>query len=135
VISSIVQGLGAIESLNLFVYGTLRRSSRNKFARLLQAHAAFLGAARISGRLHRLGKYPGAVPSNAPGEWVHGEVFHLHHPAQTLHALDHYEGPRFERVMATAHLASRIQMNVWVYFYRGTPAGPSIASGVWPRRR
>jgi gamma-glutamylcyclotransferase (GGCT)/AIG2-like uncharacterized protein YtfP len=123
-----------MEPAYLFVYGTLRRGSKNKFARLLAAQARFLDNARMAGRLYHLGRYPGAVSSNTPGEWIRGEVFRLDHPARVLPVLDAYEGPRFERAATQAHLASGSQINAWVYFYRVKPAGPHIVSGLWPRR-
>jgi gamma-glutamylcyclotransferase (GGCT)/AIG2-like uncharacterized protein YtfP len=119
----------------LFVYGTLRRGSRNQFARLLAEQARFLGTARTAGRLYNLGRYPGAKPSEGPGEWVRGEVFRLDQPAKTLAALDAYEGPRFERTIARVQVVSGVQLDAWAYFYRGKPAGPRIVSGFWPRRR
>ena len=121
-------------SANLFVYGTLRRGSHNRFARFLAAHARFLGDARIAGRLYNLGRYPGATRSDALREWVRGEVFRLDQPAKTLSTLDAYEGPRFERSMARVHLASGIQLDAWVYFCAKSPPGPAMVSGAWPRR-
>jgi len=118
----------------LFVYGTLRRGSDNRFARLLARQARFLGPARTPGRLYHLGRYPGAVPSDTPGEIIRGEVFRLKFPARTLPLLDAYEGPSFERTIARTHLTSGIQLDAWIYFYRETPSGPPIASGLWPRR-
>jgi gamma-glutamylcyclotransferase (GGCT)/AIG2-like uncharacterized protein YtfP len=124
-----------METARLFVYGTLRRGSNNKFARLLAAHARFIGPARIAGRLYSFGSYPGATPSDTPGEWVRGEIFRLDQPARILPALDAYEGRKYERTIALVHPASGIRINAWVYFHRGKPTGPRIISGVWPRRR
>src|ERR1700693_369060 len=91
---------------HLFVYGTLRRGSKNKFARLLHAHAQFAGNARICGRLYRLGSYPGAISSNQAGEWVRGEVYSLQDPCWILSSLDGYEGPQFERAKLEVRLDS-----------------------------
>jgi len=118
----------------LFVYGTLRRGSANRFARLLAAHSRFLGTARIPGRLYNLGRYPGAVASGAPREWVAGEVFRMDHPGKLLPLLDAYEGARFERVRAPVRLSSGIALEAWVYLYRGNTPGQRIISGLWPRR-
>jgi gamma-glutamylcyclotransferase (GGCT)/AIG2-like uncharacterized protein YtfP len=119
---------------HLFVYGTLRRGSKNKFARLLHAHAQFVGKGRIPGRLYRLGHYPGAVLSNTPGEWVHGELYLIPDPRWTLPALDSYEGPeQFERVKLQVQLDSGDRVEAWVYLYRGTPRGARIPSGDWLR--
>ena len=115
----------------LFVYGTLRRGSRNRHARLLESAARFLGAARTAGRLYSFGRHPGAVRSEAPVEWVRGEVFLLMNPAQTLSALDRYEGPRYERVAAPVELPSGQQITAWVYFLRREPSAGRIAAGEW----
>jgi len=117
----------------LFVYGTLRRGSRNKFARLLHAQARFAGNARMRGRLYRLESYPGAVSSNIAGEWVHGELYSMEDPRWTLAALDNYEGPSFERVKLEVERDSGDRVDAWVYLYRGTPPGPRIPSGDWLR--
>jgi len=119
---------------HLFVYGTLRRGSKNKFARLLHAHAQFAGNARLCGRLYRLSSYPGAISSNQAGEWVRGELYCLQDPRWVLPALDGYEGSQFERVNLDVHLDSGHQLEAWVYLYRGTPPGPRIPSGDWLRR-
>lgn len=115
----------------LFVYGTLRRGSKNKFARLLHAHAQFVGNASIPGRLYRLGHYPGAVSSNTSGEWVRGELYLIHDPRWTLPALDSYEGPEFQRVKLEVQLDLGGRIEAWVYVCRGTPRGTRIRSGDW----
>ncbi|HTS51309.1 MAG TPA: gamma-glutamylcyclotransferase family protein [Bryobacteraceae bacterium] len=115
----------------LFVYGTLRRGSANRHARLLESAARFLGSARTAGRLYSFGRHPGAVRSEAPGEWVRGEVFLLKNPAQTLCALDRYEGAKYERVGAQVELPSGKQITAWVYFLRREPSAGRIATGEW----
>jgi gamma-glutamylcyclotransferase (GGCT)/AIG2-like uncharacterized protein YtfP len=118
---------------HLFVYGTLRRGSKNKFARLLHAHAQFAGNARMPGRLYRLGSYPGAVSSNQAGEWVRGELYSVEDPRWILSALDGYEGPQYERVQLEVELDSGGRIEAWVYLFRGMPRGARIPSGDWLR--
>jgi gamma-glutamylcyclotransferase (GGCT)/AIG2-like uncharacterized protein YtfP len=122
------------KTIPLFVYGTLRQGSVNRFARLLHDRARFLGVSRMQGRLYNLGRYPGAVPSNVPTDWVRGELFRLDQPAKILAALDAYEGPQFARVPQRVYLASGLQL-AWVYLYQGNPTGTRIVSGAWPVRR
>ncbi len=118
----------------LFVYGTLRRGSRNRFARLLESQARFVGNARMQGRLYNFGRYPGVTPSDGPGDWVRGEVFRLAQPATMLAKLDAYEGPRFGRAPQRVYMPSGMQL-AWVYLYKGTPPeGRRIISGDWARR-
>jgi gamma-glutamylcyclotransferase (GGCT)/AIG2-like uncharacterized protein YtfP len=111
----------------LFVYGTLRKDVRNSMFHLLAREARFIGRARVQGFLLDLGEYPGFVPSAAPGEWVHGEVYALDFPDQTIARLDEYEGcgpsdpppHEFERVVTEIVLGAGQAETAWVYVYRG----------------
>jgi gamma-glutamylcyclotransferase (GGCT)/AIG2-like uncharacterized protein YtfP len=103
-----------VDHPRLFVYGTLRRGSPNKYADLLQANAQFLGNARMRGRLYQFPNYPGAVLSDQPNEWVPGELYHLQNPS-TLSTLDEYEGNEFERVQVTVSLDNDQELETWVY--------------------
>jgi gamma-glutamylcyclotransferase (GGCT)/AIG2-like uncharacterized protein YtfP len=111
--------------LHLFVYGTLRRGCDNRYARLLAEQGRFVGVARIPGRLYDLGSYPGAVASDQPDQWIHGEVFSVDNALLT--ALDEYEGAEFERAMVPA-------IGCWIYWYVGSAPGRLIASGDWLTR-
>ena len=103
----------------LFVYGTLKRGSDNKYARLLEANSEFLGTGRMRGRVYNLGRYPGAVVSEQPGDWVPGELFCLVTPAKTFKTLDAYEGAEFSRTMVDIRLDSGESLESWVYLYQG----------------
>jgi gamma-glutamylcyclotransferase (GGCT)/AIG2-like uncharacterized protein YtfP len=107
-----------MEQPRLFVYGTLRRGSPNQYADLLQANAQYVGNARMRGRLHQIGSYPGAVPSDQPGEWVSGELYHLEDPT-ILATLDDYEGSEFERILTKVSLDDGRELETWVYVFRG----------------
>jgi gamma-glutamylcyclotransferase (GGCT)/AIG2-like uncharacterized protein YtfP len=111
------------------VYGTLRKGSTNRFARLLSERGKFIGEGRVSGRLYDLGAYPGARPAEQPDESIVGEIFQLAEPGMVLAALDEYEGPEFERAMVTAGT-----LECWIYWYVGPAAGRLIASGDWFER-
>jgi gamma-glutamylcyclotransferase (GGCT)/AIG2-like uncharacterized protein YtfP len=102
----------------LFVYGTLRRGSLNKFADLLHANARFLGNARMRGRLYQFSNNSGAVLSDQPGEWVPGELYHVQ-DSSILRTLDDYEGFEFERVQVTVSLDDWRDLEAWVYVFRG----------------
>ena len=114
---------------HLFVYGTLRKGSANKFARLLAEQSDFVGPARVPGRLYDFGRYPGARPSQRTDEWIAGEVYHLRAPAQLLATLDEYEGLEFERAPVSAGA-----QECWIYWYVGPDPGRLIPSGDWLRR-
>ena len=113
----------------LFVYGTLRRGSDNKFALLLAERAQFVGAARVAGLLYDFGRYPGAVKSDQSDGWVQGEVYRLS-DTEVLTLLDEYEGPEFERSRVSV---AGIQ-ECWIYWYVGPATGRLIVSGDWLKR-
>lgn len=117
---------------HLFVYGTLRRGSKNKFATLLAERAEFVGPARVRGRLYDLGEYPGARQELESEGWISGEVYRFSDP-ELLKSLDGYEGPEFDRHQTTAQ-AENGGVDCWIYWYKGTPAGRLIASGDWFQR-
>jgi hypothetical protein len=63
------------EPQELFVYGTLRKGGANPMHDFLAREADFVGAATCCGLLYRVDFYPGLVPSGAPDDRVHGEVY------------------------------------------------------------
>jgi gamma-glutamylcyclotransferase (GGCT)/AIG2-like uncharacterized protein YtfP len=115
---------------HLFVYGTLRQGSNNKFARLLAEQAHFVGPARVRGRLYDFGRYPGARSEDGS---IVGEIFRLDKPDKLLATLDDYEGPEYERSIAPAHTDDGT-VDCWIYWYKGSVRGESIASGDWLAR-
>ncbi|MGA3015696.1 MAG: gamma-glutamylcyclotransferase family protein [Bryobacteraceae bacterium] len=123
---------------NLFVYGTLRSGSQNKFARLLAERGTLLGQARIQGKMYHLDSYPGLALSSEPDKWVTGEVYRLHDPAGTLAILDDYEGCgpndelpyEFVRVPAKVRLLTGRHLSAWVYVYhQPVPEERRVLSG------
>ncbi len=111
------------------MYGTLRRGCDNKFARLLSEKAQYLSSACVPGRLYDFYAYPGAVPSDEPEQWVHGEIHLLQDPT-LLALLDEYEGSEYERV-AMPIKAGGATIECWIYWYIGPVTAPMIASGDW----
>ena len=103
----------------LFVYGTLRRGSKIKIARLLHSNARFLGPARMRGRLVRSHPHRAVVRSNKPGEWISGEVFELNDPSRLLPALDQYEGSEYKRTSVPVQLDSGTRLRAWMYLLEG----------------
>jgi gamma-glutamylcyclotransferase (GGCT)/AIG2-like uncharacterized protein YtfP len=118
---------------HLFVYGTLRRGSNNKFARLLSERGTFVMDARVPGRLYDFGAYPGAVPSDRPDHWIHGEIHRLEDPS-LLASLDEYEGLEYARAMVSATLEDGQIIDCWAYWYVGGSKGSLIESGDWLQR-
>ncbi|WP_170937283.1 MULTISPECIES: gamma-glutamylcyclotransferase family protein [Rhodomicrobium] len=131
----------------LFIYGTLRPGSGHGMARRLAAESAYLGPAAMPGRLYRIGAYPGAVPTEKPGEIVHGDAVRLLNPGRTFAWLDEYEGcgvkqpepQAYQRVIVPVRLHSREALQAWVYFYhhpvhpaRRIPDGRFLRNGRLP---
>lgn len=117
---------------HLFVYGTLKSSFRNKFARRLAHEATLLGAARMRGRLYRVRWYPGLRPPRESGDWVTGELYRLRMPLRTLGALDRYEDRQYRRVRRSAVLSSGEVVGCWVYLWgSAVSAQRRIESGEW----
>lgn len=106
-------------SSHLFVYGTLRRGSRIKIARLFHANSEFLGTGRMQGCLTRSRPHRGVVQSKKPGEWIKGEVFQLNDPSELLPILDEYEGTEYQRVSVPVELDSGKRMRAWMYLLKG----------------
>ena len=117
----------------LFVYGTLKSTFRNRYARRLRREAKLLGRAWIPGRLYRVTWYPGMRPARKPEDFVTGEVFRLRQPIPLLAALDEYEGlHHYARELHTATLANGRRLRCWVYMYRiPLVERRHIASGEW----
>ncbi len=106
----------------LFVYGTLRRGRRNRYACLLARSSEFAGRARLPARLYRLKPYPGLILQAKPGEWVEGELFKLKDARRLFSVLDCYEGSEYRRVRTMAVTESRRRVRCWVYELRETAA-------------
>jgi gamma-glutamylcyclotransferase (GGCT)/AIG2-like uncharacterized protein YtfP len=132
------------EKACLFVYGTLRRGSRNdhsgrnEILALLAKYGRSLGPARLQGRLFMVKHFPGAVHSDAPNMWVHGAVYELPSNDTIWQQLDDYEecSAKFPtptlycRWKKTVVLENGITVDAWVYMYnRPTDGLTEIPSG------
>ena len=122
----------------LFVYGTLMRGFDHPMARLLSAHADFLGEARCRGRLYLIKHYPGLVLSDDAADVVHGEVYRLRAPDELLREFDMYEAcgegfvppTEYLRQMLRVALADGADGEAWTYIYNWPVDHlPRIASG------
>lgn len=94
-------------------------------ARYLIEASEFIDHGYFTGRLYRIGQYPGAVPSSLPTDQVLGEIYRLSDPEPTLATLDQYEefGPafpepnEFRREVQTIGLNSGGSIEAWIYLY------------------
>lgn len=125
----------------LFVYGTLMKGHRDNWQEKVGAH--FVGRGRITGKLYRLGQFPGAVTSSGTGSHVQGEVYRLPNVASALKVLDRYE--EFEPTRPARSLFIRKQVSVemadgssskaWAYFYnRSVKKSDVIHTGSFNQR-
>jgi len=116
----------------LFVYGTLKSTFRNRYARRLRREALLAGRATMPGRLYRIRWYPGMRPPRVSADVVTGELYRLRQPAKTLEVLDEYEDD-YRRELRRATLETGQSFPAWVYIYRHRrPEDRYIASGEWP---
>jgi gamma-glutamylcyclotransferase (GGCT)/AIG2-like uncharacterized protein YtfP len=122
----------------LFVYGTLMRGFGHPMARLLSAHADFLGEARCRGRLYRIEQYPGLVPSDDPTDVVFGELYRLRARDELLAEFDTYEAcgegfpppTEYVRQLLQVTRGDEAAIEAWTYVYNWPVANlPLIASG------
>ncbi|TPQ39313.1 gamma-glutamylcyclotransferase [Bradyrhizobium guangdongense] len=123
---------------HLFVYGTLMRGFDHPMARLLSAHADFVGDATCRGRLYLIKHYPGLLLSDASSDIVHGELFRLRTPDELLQEFDMYEAcgegfpepTEYLRRLIDVTLADGSAGKAWTYIYNWPVADlPRIASG------
>jgi gamma-glutamylcyclotransferase (GGCT)/AIG2-like uncharacterized protein YtfP len=122
----------------LFVYGTLMRGFDHPMARMLSAHADFLGEARCRGRLYLVKHYPGLVQSEDSGDIVHGELYRLRARDEMLHEFDMYEAcgdgfpqpTEYLRQMLRVTLEDGSATDAWTYVYNWPVTKlPRIESG------
>jgi gamma-glutamylcyclotransferase (GGCT)/AIG2-like uncharacterized protein YtfP len=115
----------------LFVYGTLKSTFRNRYARRLHREALLAGQATMPGRLYRIHWYPGMRPPRDCGDFVKGELYRLRQPSKMLEVLDEYEDD-YRRELRRATLETGQSFPAWVYIYRHRrPEDRYIASGEW----
>jgi gamma-glutamylcyclotransferase (GGCT)/AIG2-like uncharacterized protein YtfP len=126
---------------HLFVYGTLMRAGGSPYAKLLRSRARFLCEATARGRLHHLGRYPGAVFDPFCRSRIQGELYRIGSP-YLLGTLDAYEGCRpgdpapqlFRREIVKVD-SVRGRVSAWAYRFTGNTAGrPIIATGRFQSR-
>jgi gamma-glutamylcyclotransferase (GGCT)/AIG2-like uncharacterized protein YtfP len=125
---------------HLFVYGSLLSAIGHASGERLRSEARLVDAASMPGRLYRVGWYPGLVEAAAGDSRVHGEVYALADPANTLAWLDDYESivpgkeasNEYVRAERAVQLASGEDITAWVYVYQWDVTGVQlIADGRW----
>lgn len=125
----------------IFVYGSLLSTIAHPKGEQLRREASLVGTATLSGSLYRVSWYPALTL--APGRIVHGEVYRMHTPRETLAWLDEYEGitsgpaavaesDEYERRVVPVTLVSGATLDAWVYIYL-RPLDPDrlVETGRW----
>jgi gamma-glutamylcyclotransferase (GGCT)/AIG2-like uncharacterized protein YtfP len=120
----------------IFVYGTLRKDSKNQMYHILAQYADFVGVGTFVGKLYNIGEYPGTVPSDNPDDVVKGEVYALHDPKSVLKVLDGYEGcgqddlppTEFRREKVLISLENGEKISAWIYIYNRPTDGLKVIS-------
>lgn len=126
----------------LFVYGTLMvRTPDAGVNRVLRRYCEDAGAGRVSGRLYRLGWYPGLVLEAGSGTTqVPGRLLRIRAPARCWPVLDAYEGYRPEAPDLGEYRRLRVRvervpggrsLQAWVYVYQG-PLSRGALIERWP---
>lgn len=117
----------------LFVYGSLMRQGDAAARQPLAEGAVFLREGSIHGRLYLADGWPAAVPSEAPQEQVHGEVYELRDPATTLAVLDDWEGPGYQRRLLPVLLKDQgFEIECWAWAWSGpVDEAARIPDGRW----
>ena len=100
----------------LFVYGSLRRPARNRFARALHRNSIFVDAAKVRAKKYCIGGYPAMVI--AKDSSVDGELYRLRDPESQLALLDEYEGAAYRRTIVKATASTGKFIRCWSYLYR-----------------
>ena len=123
----------------LFVYGTLMRGQRLHGHLKSRGSVEYVGPGRIRAKLYRPHgrRYPGAVRTRAD-RYVHGELYKLHEPSQTLKTIDKLEGLEdglFVREIVDVGQGSQ-KITAWTYLYnRPLSNAEHISSGDFLRRK
>jgi gamma-glutamylcyclotransferase (GGCT)/AIG2-like uncharacterized protein YtfP len=124
----------------LFVYGTLLRDAGHPMHQVLLGQSDFVSPGRLQGRLYAVQDYPGAVVSDRPDEWVHGELYAMRDPLTLLKRLDLYEAcdvaspqpHEYRREIRPIMLPDDAYRPAWVYLYlRDTARLQAIPSGYY----
>ncbi|GAB4001289.1 gamma-glutamylcyclotransferase [Spirosoma daeguense] len=109
----------------LLVYGTLRASFQNPFAKLLHQHSRYVGKGSFSGQLFDIASYPGALYQPDSTTIVWGDVYDIKQfKIELLLRLDEYEGigatfpqpQEYVREIIPVDCAGET-LGCWIYLY------------------
>ncbi len=123
----------------IFVYGSLRSGFQNPAYGYISKYFTLISKAKVKGKLHDMGSFPVAVPSDDES-YIIGELYEHNKPAEfswAIGQLDDYEGVMpeddevqlYKREKVTVYYAD-ITTDAWIYWYTGKiDDQPVIPSG------
>ena len=118
----------------LFVYGTLMQAYTNTYAQNLRQQSRFVGYGHLPGVLYRVSWFPAAVPDPTATRFIHGEVYQLHNPTETLRVLDEYEDTApddsglYTRRLLSVQVGDELLI-CWIYTYNASTANLVLIEG------
>lgn len=127
------------ETLQLFVYGSLRSGFQHAAYGYLSKYFHLIGNAKVKGKLYDQGDYPVALPTTEE-RFIIGELYAINSADEFSYAigqLDDYEGlfpeegeiPLYKREAVTVFCNNQ-QIKAWIYWFNGAVDNlPEIASG------
>jgi gamma-glutamylcyclotransferase (GGCT)/AIG2-like uncharacterized protein YtfP len=127
------------ETLQLFVYGSLRSGFQHAAYQYLSKYFHLIGNATVKGKLYDMGEYPVALPTEEE-RFIIGELYEINNANELSYAigqLDDYEGLFPEEGQTTWYKRSTVnvycnnqQSTAWIYWFNGSVDNlPEIASG------
>ncbi|MCS1406949.1 MAG: hypothetical protein M2R45_00105 [Verrucomicrobia subdivision 3 bacterium] len=123
--------------MKLFVYGTLRPECGHSLGRRLDEVGRACGLGRVYGWLYDFGEFPVAVPDDARGSRIVGEVFEIEAEHLFWQTLDEYEDfkpddaehSRFRRVEVEVMMDLGKVFQAQIYWYRLSVKGLTEIKG------
>jgi gamma-glutamylcyclotransferase (GGCT)/AIG2-like uncharacterized protein YtfP len=127
------------QSLNLFVYGTLRKGFHHQAYEYITRYFDFVAEAKVKAVMVDKGDFPAAAPVETEN-YVVGELYKIRNQSEFDYAfaqLDDYEGlcveegevPLYRREIVIADTGNE-KVAAWVYWYNRSVEGyPLIESG------
>jgi gamma-glutamylcyclotransferase (GGCT)/AIG2-like uncharacterized protein YtfP len=109
----------------IFIYGTLHDNPGNKYSRILERNAHYLGIASKKGKLFYIGRYPGAVKSDNRDDKIKGYLYSIEDIDYILNTLDEYEGYDKSSPGRSLFIREKVMVEdrknkkhwAWIYWY------------------
>ena len=132
------------DTLQLFVYGSLRSGSPHPVQSYIKLYFVLVGTATVRGKLYDMGDYPAAIPAEE-NDFITGELYRIRRKEEfflVMDMLDEYEGmhvepgeiPLFRRETVNVSI-DKMTTVAWIYWYnRDVGEGKLIVSGDYHKK-